>query len=852
MRQPRDLPHLVLPPADRVSYRPHPPTFSTEPPPAPPSRVAHGQQLLAMIDDAFNQATQARQDAGYSIQGAHPGLYLQVASISDSPLRIQKLETKAIEIVSVSVSDVSKEGEGFRQQATLFVPEKEVESLRQKLSVYANDNPKKHREVRHEAAFDPVQCISLAQLRCLWTDNPRLFPGPNQSVWMEIWLRRSDGLELKRFQEYSQRHEIALGGRRLSFDNRIVLLAKTSPSQLANSLVLMSDLAELRHAAQTASFFREIEGSEPREWAEELVHRTKLSPTSAPAVCVIDTGVSHRHPLLEHSLILEDCHSCDPQWGVLDTNGHGTEMAGLALYGDLLNPLDSSSEIQLNHRLESVKILPPSSANDPDLYGALCAMATSCVEVQAPERNRVFSMAITSAETANDGSPTSWSAAIDALAAGRNFDTSLGGLSLFEDENSTRPRLFILSAGNVSDADVKIAGANYLDRCDLEIVEDPAQAWNALTIGAYTEKVHLPHEDWAGYTPLANKGDLSPWSRTGISFDKDWPNKPELVMEGGNAMLNQAGEVDFGCHELSLLTTNSQHQLRLFSATNATSASCALAARMAASIAAANPSFWPETIRALMVHSARWTQEMLLHLPKSKSQQTKQAFGRLLRRYGYGVPNLQRALHSAKDALTLVAQDRIIPYAKSSGNMAMNHLHLFRLPWPRETLRALDSEEVEVRITLSYFIEPNPGRSGWQDRHLYPSVRLRFDLQRATESDIDFNKRINQAALAKDEKKSKVDSDGRSWRFGKNLRYRGSLHSDVYTCTAAELSECGMLAVFPINGWWKYQPSRANRSDATVAYALVVSIETNASDVDLYTPVAQVLKIPAAEVMIAV
>jgi hypothetical protein len=323
-------------------------------------------------------------------------------------------------------------------------------------------------------------------------------------------------------------------------------------------------------------------------------------------------------------------------------------------------------------------------------------------------------------------------------------------------------------------------------------------------------------------------------------------------MEGGNAMLNQAGEVDFGCHELSLLTTNNQHQFRLYSPTNATSASCALAARMAASIAAANPSFWPETIRALMVHSARWTEQMLWHLPKKKSKQTKQEFGKLLRRYGYGVPDLRRALYSAKDALTLVAQDRIIPYGKSSARMTMNHLHLYKLPWPREALMDLGGEEVEVRITLSYFIEPNPGRSGWKDRHLYPSARLRFDLQRATESDSDFNKRINQAALADGEKKSKVDSDGHNWRFGRNLRHRGSLHSDAFTCTGAELSECGTLAVFPVNGWRKYQPSRASRPDTTVAYALVVSIETDARGVDLYTPVEQALKIPATEVMIPI
>jgi len=49
---------------------------------------------------------------------------------------------------------------------------------------------------------------------------------------------------------------------------------------------------------------------------------------------------------------------------------------------------------------------------------------------------------------------------------------------------------------------------------------------------------------------------------------------------------------------------------RLFTTFEATSAASALASRFAAQNWVQYPSLWPETIRALMVHSAEWTEQM--------------------------------------------------------------------------------------------------------------------------------------------------------------------------------------------------------------------------------------------------
>ena len=82
---------------------------------------------------------------------------------------------------------------------------------------------------------------------------------------------------------------------------------------------------------------------------------------------------------------------------------------------------------------------------------------------------------------------------------------------------------------------------------------------------------------------------------------------------------------------------------------------------MAAQILADRPSIWPETVRALIVQSAEWSDAMLTHLPV---QPKKNDYRILLRRYGYGVPNLARAIRSNEKDVTLVVEREITPFRK--------------------------------------------------------------------------------------------------------------------------------------------------------------------------------------------
>jgi len=479
-----------------------------------------------------------------------------------------------------------------------------------------------------------------------------------------------------------------------------------------------------------------------------------------------------------------------------------------------------------------VKILPVKGVNPPDLYGAITADATSRVEIQAPQRKRTFSMAVTATDERDRGQPTSWSAAVDALAAGRAFDPTTQGLEYLDDGSDDAQRLFVISAGNVAEL-----CADHLDGSDTDPVHDPGQAWNALTVGGFTDKAVISDPRWANWQPLARVGDLSPWSTTGVTFANSWPIKPDVVFEAGNVAKNAKGEVNFPCPDLSLLSTHYKPSEKSFVLSWATSAATAQAAQMAATIAAEYPTLWPESVRALIVHSAEWTAQMKAALQGAGG---KRARARLVRRYGFGVPSMQRALRSANDALTLIAQGTIRPFAPKENKpneRQMGDIHFFELPWPREVLQGLGETPARLRVALSYFIEPNPGRRGWKKRHRYASHGLRFDVKGPTESMDEFRKRLNKKALDEDEEKPSTGGDSSEWYLGETARNRGSIHSDILQGFAADLAERGVVAVYPVSGWWKDQPKR-DRSAKGARYALVISIETPGVDTDIWTPVA--------------
>jgi hypothetical protein len=214
----------------------------------------------------------------------------------------------------------------------------------------------------------------------------------------------------------------------------------------------------------------------------------------------------------------------------------------------------------------------------------------------------------------------------------------------------------------------------------------------------------------------------------------------------------------------------------------------------------------------------------------------------LLRKYGYGVPHYQRAVLSAANDLTLIAEDELQPFWKDGGSIKTRHMNLHGFPWPRTELEQLGETEVELRVTLSYYVEPNPGERGWLRRHRYASHALRFAVKRALESVDEFRRRINAAAVAEEEGLAPVPAGADNWYLGR-IRNVGSIHSDYWRGTAAELAQRSAVGVYPIGGWWKENPNH-KRYDRQVRYAMIVSIRAVNAEIDIYTPVRAQIPVP--------
>jgi hypothetical protein len=213
----------------------------------------------------------------------------------------------------------------------------------------------------------------------------------------------------------------------------------------------------------------------------------------------------------------------------------------------------------------------------------------------------------------------------------------------------------------------------------------------------------------------------------------------------------------------------------------------------------------------------------------------------LLRYCGFGVPNLTRALRSANNALTLIIQNQLYPYKKKENRCITRDMHIHQIPWPIEVLEDLRETDVEMRVTLSYFIEPNPARRGWEKRYGYASHQLRFDVKTPTEKLEQFRKRINKAARDEEEK-AETRSDSREWKLGPTLRHKGSIHSDRWQGSAIELARRSYIGVYPVSGWWK-ERHQLERWKRDARYSMIVSINTPRTDVDIYTPVANQVSI---------
>lgn len=794
----------------------------------PRDRAAHSAKLLQQFDAIWNQKKELEQARTAEKIATREGTYLSFTSAADHDLITKSLENIKKGIRLLNVKEEIIDGEHTQIKATVYIPNGMEGFFISKIAKYEAENLKSGKP-KNAPLVNSINDVSIALLEGLWTDKLQLIPTEN-SKWCEAWLNvntkdKQEQEQIAVFLKTLENIGIEYKRNTIIFPERAVLLINANRSQLIE-LMLQSDLlAEFRAGQEPAGFWVNESAIEQQAWVDDLLQRIGQIESSIK-VCVLDSGVNNGHQLLQPLIDNPNTLTVDNAWGTNDHeagSGHGTLMAGIAGYGQLESILVSTTSVPITHRICSVKILPPPTqeATPKELWGDVTAQGIARAEIQNPEMTLIYCMSVTSKQDAEQGRPSSWSGAIDNLAYN-------------DGENQ---RLIIISAGNIRDEE---SWKNYPDSNYVTTIENPAQSWNSLVIGAYTEKTQVNDDNYNDYTLVAKQGELSPYSSTSLAWEKKWPIKPDVVFEGGNLL--KAPDDSVTTHEdLELLSTSKRFNIKPFDTINATSAAAAQASWFAAKIAFEYPNAWPETVRALMVHSAYWNDAM-------KQQQDVKSgnrgdYRKLLRVYGFGVPELERALYSQESALTFVAQEFIQPFGFNDKNQPeTNEIHFFNLPWPKEILLEMGNIPVRLRVTLSYFIEPGAGEIGWKDKYRYQSHGLRFDINNVGEEENEFRKRVNVEARDENEEVN-GNSGSNRWVIGANNRSNGSIHSDYWEGTAADLATCNLIAVFPIIGWWR-ERKHLGKVENSTRYSLIISLETPAQDVELYTTVKNMIEVP--------
>lgn len=431
-------------------------------------------------------------------------------------------------------------------------------------------------------------------------------------------------------------------------------------------------------------------------------------PADAPSITIVDTGLTAAHPLLASAV--GETIGVPPMLRDDDTNGHGTKVAGIAVYGDVRAQAEARlfrPEIRLN----SAKVVNDAGRFDDRLLVA-SQMRQALAHFHANRGCRVFNISLGDRRLVYAGSKVGpWAAALDELA--RELDV-----------------VIVVSAGNLEYAIPEgetveshlFRYPDYLIEAASRIVE-PANAAIALTVGSIAHAAGVPPADYHGVAmqPVSGVDEPSPFTRCGPGVGGSM--KPDLSDYGGNLMFDGVTRrVSDLWPETSLLTLNNRYLDNLFTTATGTSYSAPRVAFKAAQLLRRFPDASANLIRALLASSATIPPSAIERLQPLGPDASSRVCG-------LGIPDLVRAATSD--------DNRVILY--SDATIALDQFLVYEVPIPEEFLVTRGRRHIQV--TLAF--DP-PVRHTRID---YLGTRMSFRLVRGAALDevVDFYRRRAKA-----------------------------------------------------------------------------------------------------------
>ncbi len=448
----------------------------------------------------------------------------------------------------------------------------------------------------------------------------------------------------------------------------------------------------------------------------------KPLPPDAVGILIFDSGIASLHPLLEPALadaqVFPEAFRTKLGGSAADEHGHGTAVAGIAVYGNLADAV-RTRDFQPTAQLFSARVLDRNNHYDED----------SLIETQLEAALDYFFRNYPKIRVVN----LSLGSSDDVLTDSRYQMRFAAVLDELARRHQDREVVFIVAAGNIArpslgETSEVIAGypASLLN--EQSRITDPASSALALTVGGLSAGLidGVQTADRIAVLVSGQAGNPSPFTRTGPGLNG--AIKPELVEEAGDYYGDAAGIL----RDTGVLTANREFATSpLLKPWLGTSFAAPKVANIAAQITREYPQYSSNLIRALLVHSAKQ--------PESRPGQLATSEKDALRVYGYGKPDLERALRAAGNDAWLI-QDGLI---------AMDTFTVFELPSLPE---AFVNRKGKRRIAVTVAFDP-PTRASRADSYI--GLTLDFALWR----NVDLEKLCESYRNWDRDEKAELDED---------------------------------------------------------------------------------------------
>jgi Subtilase family len=500
-------------------------------------------------------------------------------------------------------------------------------------------------------------------------------------------------------------------------------------------------------------------------------------PEDSPRVAILDSGIVANHPLLGPAV--GGTHSFVNGHDANDTHGHGTQVAGIVLYGDVADAAISNTFIP-TFWICSGRILDDQAEADVGFIENKIIEAVTYLHDEY--QCRVFNLSFGD---------------LNKPYLGGHIRTLSQTLDILSRELDI---LFVVSTGNASPSQLdgiswKNEYPEYLNHDEWAIL-DPASALNVLTVGSLAryDQNHrmLRYATDPGEVPIARHGQPSPFTRRGPTVGS--AIKPELVAYGGNWSLDTRTN-RISSQFLGEVTTNRTFTTDgLFNDACGTSFATPHVTYLAAQILRELPTASQNLLRALLVAHAR--------LPEG-SEELFPEKGKLRNVLGYGAVDQAALIRSITNDVTLT----------SEGSLIDRRHHFFEIPIPEDFVTS-GKRIRELTVTLAYTA---PVRS---TRVSYKATRLEFRVVAAP--DIEHVATMFNRATSSDDYEKIAELGNAS--IGPNLRSKGTVQSDTWIFkqfnTKSKLVNNRIFVVVTRNDF----PWGTTLTQTTEQYSLVVSL----------------------------